>query len=341
MRKINNLKIIFLIFKNTYRFSALGNFAKSNKYNKYLLISLSGRVLSILGKFLYFLKLGKFISLDGEPYLSDEKISANIHFKGTSLKIPKEYVKEKNNFVNISNPVLYNEKKFFQIYPIIKKITKMNKNPKIIFMGKFSYAPKRNSILDTKNLNSKKNLLLDNFKLVDDNKYWDRNIFSNNMIAKFDNYKILKTFLREKILLEINKEFKKYLEVYGETKQKINLNFIQPIHKINEINKIYKGNLCLDTGSILGSVSLHPRSLNIIESGGLLIQAHQFDAHKIWNRNYKNYIANNIERMKELIDLYLTNHGSSNDALQELYKQFKNSQIQNEKSLKKLFKNYE
>ena len=141
-------------------------------------------------------------------------------------------------------------------------------------------------------------------------------------------------------LIEINRDFKKYLEVYGETKNKININFIKPTYKIDKIKKIYKGNLCLDTGSILGSVSLHPRSLNIIESGGLLIQAHQFDANKIWGKNYKSFISNNIEQMKQLIDLYLNNYDSSNDALQELHKKFKNSQSQNEKSLKKLFKNY-
>ena len=36
---------------------------------------------------------------------------------------------------------------------------------------------------------------------------------------------------------------------------------------LNKVKKIYKGNICLDTGSIMGSLSLYPRSIQILESG--------------------------------------------------------------------------
>ena len=103
-------KIIFLVFKNNYRFNALGNFAKTSKYEDILLISLGGRFKSFIGKILYFFRLGKFISIDGDPILNDEKLSINFWFTGTSLKISKNSKHLKNNFVNMSNPVIGDEK---------------------------------------------------------------------------------------------------------------------------------------------------------------------------------------------------------------------------------------
>ena len=61
--------IIFLIFKSNYRFYALGNFGKTKKYLDYKIISLGGRFKSILGIILYYLNIGKFISIDGNPFL--------------------------------------------------------------------------------------------------------------------------------------------------------------------------------------------------------------------------------------------------------------------------------
>ena len=68
-----NKRYIFLIFRSNYRKSTIGNFGKSNSYGDIKLISLSGRIKSIFGRILYFFKIGKFISVDGD-LLRDEKI---------------------------------------------------------------------------------------------------------------------------------------------------------------------------------------------------------------------------------------------------------------------------
>ena len=86
-----NKKYIFLIFRNDFRKATIGNFGKSNSYGNINLISLSGRIKSIFGRILYFLKLGKFISVDGDPFLEDEKNSINIWFSGTSQKVTKRF----------------------------------------------------------------------------------------------------------------------------------------------------------------------------------------------------------------------------------------------------------
>ena len=81
------MKIVFLVFRNNYRFSALGNFAKSRKYGDVLIISLGGKFKSIIGSCLYYLRIGKFISIDGSPFLENRNNSINFWLTGTSLKI--------------------------------------------------------------------------------------------------------------------------------------------------------------------------------------------------------------------------------------------------------------
>ena len=48
------------------------------------------------------------------------------------------------------------------------------------------------------------------------------------------------------------------------------------------LKKLYKGNICLDLGSVEGSSSFYPRSNQIIESGGLILQNKQSDFQKEW-----------------------------------------------------------
>ena len=78
----------------------------------------------------------------------------------------------------------------------------------------------------------------------------------------------MKTYLREKVIFEINKNFKNNFLVYGQSIKDSDIKFISPIFNLDKIKKIYEGNLCIDTGSNTGSLSLHPRSIQILESGG-------------------------------------------------------------------------
>ena len=79
--------------------------------------------------------MGKFISIDGDPVLTDKNSSINLWYTGTTLKILKQYRYLENNFVNMNNPVIKKEQNLFQVYPIIKRRQNINKEIKIIFMG--------------------------------------------------------------------------------------------------------------------------------------------------------------------------------------------------------------
>ena len=82
------------------------------------------------------------------------------------------------------------------------------------------------------------------------------------------------------------------------------IKFMNPIFNLEKVKEIYKGNLCIDTGSIMGSLSLYPRSIQILESGGLLIQTKQFDSNFIWGNLYEKVISNDIENLLSNLDIF-------------------------------------
>ena len=131
--------------------------------------------------------------------------------------------------------------------------------------------------------------------------------------------------MREKIILEVNKNFKNNFLVYGENTKSNNIKFINPEFNLSKIKKIYKGNLCLDTGSIMGSLSIYPRSIQIIESGGLLLQAKQYDAKYVWNNLSEKIISNNLEKLLTDLEIFLSNSKKCNEILELIENKFNDS----------------
>jgi hypothetical protein len=334
--RIFNKKFIFLIFRNNYRYNAIGNFSKNRIYKKFFFINLSGKIKSVLGKILYILNLGNFISIDGDPFL-DKKNSINIWFSGTTLKIKKDYLNHKNNYVNIINPAIIKKENYFNVYPLIDNFKNFKFNNKIIFMGKFHFKPLDHSFFNYKKLNEIKDNLLNDFTLVDNKKFWLE--YSENIpqIKKFENYKIIKTFLRTEILKKINKYFKKYLYIYSENFNEDNFNCLKPEYNIKKIKKIYQGNLCIDTGPIPGSVSFSPRAIQIFESNGLLIQTEQNDSKKKLNNLYYDLTAKNINDYLTKIEILLTKKNKQDEIVKKIKNFSYECKINMEKNLLKIF----
>ena len=329
-------KIVFLVFGSNHRISALGNFGKSKMYKDILLISLGGRFKSIFGRILYLLKIGNFIGIDSKPFFKSEKNSINLWFNGT-WKISKKFKNYRNNFVNIYNPIIDEEQKLFQIYPIIFRNKKFYHKPKIIFMGKIWYMPVDN-LLDSNFLFSNEHKILENFEIIDHKKFWQNDQSKQNVEFVYKKYRIVKTYLREKIILKIKDQFKNNFYIYGEDSKNIGIEFNNPVYNPSLIKKIYEGNICIDTGPVPGSSSLHPRSLMILESNGLLIQAKQNDSFKIWGDLNEKIIFNNIENLLNGIDLMLTDQNKFNEYLDNIYEKFKNSDHKIYKTLNETIK---
>ena len=328
------MKLIFLGFRNSYRFKALGNFGKSAFYGKYLVINLAGRWRYLLSKLIYFLRIGKFISIDGDPFIKDTDRGINLWLTGTRLKITKKYKGYSNNYMNMTNPIIGNEDNIFKFYPIIKKKHVLKIDKKIIFMGNSVFYENDNS--DILKLQYAKKKILEDFTLIDDKNFWNKNLDLSNIDLIFNKYKILKTFLREEILSEVNKNFGKYLAIYGDS-QNNKFNYLPSVYKLDKMKKIYEGNICLDTGSIMGSMSINTRSIQIIESGGLLFQSAQQDANNVWHDLIKRTTFSNLNKLNIILDKLLTENDYTNKLFTEQQDFFENSKIKIEKNLDETF----
>ena len=328
------MRLIFFSFKHRYREKELNNFLNTRIYGKYFILNLGGPFKYFIAKILLFLKIGKAISCDGRPLIADKSRGINFWMRGTSLNIPSNLKNLNNNFVTINN-ALFQEKKVFQIYPINIKKTQIQDDLKIIYVSRVSIETN----LEEKNIWEKyKTQLIEDFSLIDDKKFFEKiSPDNNNELKKFDLYKKLKLLLRFEIIKNIKLRFDKKINLIGDDWSSFSFNSSPSIYNIKKIKKIYKGNICLDLGSMLGSISLYSRSNQIIESGGLIIQSFQSDSREIWGNIHDKILFKNLSDLISLIEKLLNNKVYCSTLLQEISKNFSDSKKFIEKSLDKVF----
>ena len=328
------MNLVFFSFRHRYRQKELNNFLNSRIYGKYFILNLGGPLKHLIAKILLFLRIGKAISCDGRPLIADKSRGINFWMRGTTLNIPGNLKNLNNNFVTINNPLLQ-DKKVFQIYPINIKKTQIQDNLKIIYVSKVNIEAN----LEEKNIWEKhKTQLIEDFSLIDNKIFWEK-IFpnDNNELKKFELYKKLKLLLRFEIIKNIKTRFDKKLNLIGDDWSFFSFNSLPSIYNIKKIKKIYKGNICLDLGSMLGSISLYSRSNQIIESGGLIIQSFQSDSKEIWKNLHDKILFKNLSDLISLVEKLLNNKKYCFTLLQEISENFRYSNKSIEKRLDKIF----
>ena len=328
------MRLIFFSFKHRYREKELNNFLNTRIYGKYFILNLGGPFKYFIAKILLFLKIGKAISCDGRPLIADKSRGINFWMRGTSLNIPSNLKNLNNNFVTINN-ALFQEKKVFQVYPINIKKTQIQDDLKIIYVSRVSIETN----LEEKNIWEKyKTQLIEDFSLIDNKKFFEK-IFpdNNNELKKFNLYKKLKLLLRFEVIKSIKARFDKKINLIGDDWSSFSFNSLPSIYNIKKMKKIYKGNICLDLGSMLGSISLYSRSNQIIESGGLIIQSVQSDSREVWGNIHDKILFKNLSDLITLIEKLLNNKVHCSNLLHEISKNFSESKKFIEKSLDKIF----
>ena len=131
----------------------------------------------------------------------------------------------------------------------------------------------------------------------------------------------------------------KKLNIVGDDWKSLSFDTYPSNYNMKQIKKLYSGNICLDLGSMLGSMSLYSRSNLIIESGGLIIQSSQSDSKKIWGDLYDKILFNNLSNLTTLIEKLLNDNQYCSILLQKIYENFRNSNKFIEKSLDNIFYN--
>ena len=333
------MKLIFFSFRANYRKMLFNNFIQNNIYGKYIVINLGGPIKHYIAKFFLFLGIGKGISCDGNPLISN--ISKGINFwSKNSLHLEEDKKKFNNNFFSINNSHI-SKNNIFQIYPVKIFKSKLKKNPKIIFISRMdtNVTPEEKNIWDIN-----KDRLLENLHLIDDQDYWNKNILdTTNEKIKFSVYLKLKLLLRYEIIKSLKSKFEEQMVIIGNDwkdypiKSMTSPEIGSKEYNQKNISNIYKGNICLDLGSLVGSISLYHRSLQIIEAGGLIVQSTQHDSKEVWGSLSDKIIFNNIKEAILMIEKILYNEKYSSDLYNEIYYKFNKSEKLMEQSLDKIF----
>jgi len=324
------------VFKHRLRIPAWNNFIKIKKIKNYKIIDLSGPIkyflfskllIIIVSLFHKKLKNWILISCDGLPFV--KRNGVNMWFGGTRLKIPTQFKKYKNNLCIIKN-VLLDKKNFITLYPNNLKKTIFNKNFKIVYASsiKLNYSKKSKGVW-----NRYKSKIIKDFTLIDQKKFWLKKIFKNLDQKNSEKiYRDLKSFLRIHVIKEIKKKFSERLVIIGDDWKDYIKNAQPSNHNLQYIKDSYSGNICLDFGSRWGDCSLHPRSIEILESGGYLLQTTQSDTNSTFGHLK---IFNTFNTTKELItkiNLYEQNYNLLDLNFQKIFTHYEN----NEKNYKTL-----
>ena len=185
-------------------------------------------------------------------------------------------------------------------------------------MGKVYFEPSKFSLFDDKKLNQIKDDLLNDFTLIDNNDFWLEFAKNKSEVEKFDNYRIVKTFMRKEILKKINKYFKKHLYVYSNNFSKDKFQYLKPVYDIKKVYDIYKGNLCIDTGPIPGSVTFSPRAIQIFESQGILIQAEQKESKSKLKNLHDDLVAKNINDFLSKIEILFSKKNKREEIMDKI-----------------------
>ena len=324
----------FFIFKYRFRRHAFNNFLKIKKIKNYRIFDLSGPIKYFLfSKILIFItkifnkKFNKFIfiSCDALPLIKNNGV--NIWFAGTSLRVPNEYKKLKNNIPMIRNFIRY-EENFISLFPRNLKKVDFKKQFKIIYIGGLKV---NNSKISLKIWKKYKLKILNNLSLIDDKIFW-KNLKIKN---KDDIYKIyldLKYLIRLNVIIILKKKFKKDLIIVGNDWKKYIKDSLPSNHNIDFIKSLYQGNICLDFGSSWGDNSLYPRSVEIIESGGFLLQSLQADSSKKFKSLKKITNFDSVKDLIKKISLYKEDYNNLNLNYKKIYSFF-SSDMKNYRTL--------
>ena len=327
------MNLIYFAFKHRYRFKDLNNFLKSRIYGNYILLNFSGPFKHYLSKILILLKIGRAISCDGRPLIKNKSQGYNFFIRGTDLNIPTDLLDLDNNIVAIKHPLLENNK-IFQIYPVNIKKNKMNDDIKIIFMSSIKLETNEEESLFWE---THKEKILSNFATLDDKYFWQNNLANKKLFEINRFYRITKSLLRFEIVAYLKKNYDKKFVLIGEDWRKYSIDSFKSNYNTKKNKKIYKGNICLDTGSLEGSSSLYSRANQIIESGGLIVQNYAFDASEHWKDLKQDLLFKNFDELRNIIDKLINNLELSNILLDKISKHFKNSNISMEETLNRYF----
>ena len=291
---------IILMYGGKYRITQLNSCLRYFRIDGTILFSTKSY---LLFKFIFFFFKKKVIPifLDGK-FITGNYSKYYILWFNTANEIPDLRKKNKNNLFLCLDP-----KKDNNLFPLTTKIKsgfilKLNKNTKIVYISEVNI----NVNNDVKNFwNKNKNEILNNLDKVNNINFINEIFFTEGK-ENYINYIQLKNLLRFELINFINKYFSKNLLLVGKDWAQLGFSAKTIQYNTSFRKKSYMNNICLDFGSKSGLNSLYPRTVEILENKGFLLQSKQHDSElfkKNLPNNYDFYNSSDelIDRVNNLL----------------------------------------
>lgn len=336
---IKKTHFFIFVFKYRFRKIAFNNFLKIREIKNYKIIDLSGPfkyflfsklLIFVVTSFAKVFKNITLISCDGLPFI--KKNAVNLWFGGTNLKIPKEFKYYKNNIPMIKNSIT-KEKNLVNLYPCFLRNNTFNKKFKIVFVGRLNLSNSSEVKILWKKFNK---IIMNNLSIIEDVNFLKK-VGAQDIEHTKKIYLGLKSEIRLNIIKNIKIKFKNDVIVVGSDWKDHIKNSIEDNHDVEFIRNLYKGNLCLDLGSKWGNNCLYPRSVDIMESSGMLLQLKQSDSKVIFGDLSKFITFDSYFQLSNIILKYKRNFNFLNTNHEKIFSLFKNNEM-NYKTFNK-FKN--
>ena len=321
-----NKKFFFFIFKHRYRKNIFNNFLNIKKIYNYRIYDLSGPykyylfskiLIYLVEKFHIFFQNFCLISCDGRPII--RKNGINMWFGGTSHKIPANYKDLKNN-CHVFENFIKKEENLIKLFPTKINFSPLNKKLKIIFIGSFTFS--KYKIVNTI-WKKEKNRIFKNYNIIEKKFFWKKyNLDKDKHVLSY--YIGLKDLIRFHSIQKLNKKFKKDLLIVGNCWKPYIKSSLKSNHDLQYVKSLYASNICIDFGSKWGSNSLYPRSVNIIESGGILLQMKQTDSKTVYGKIAKDMSFNSFDDLTKKINKLINFKKESNNLYLNQFKTFNN-----------------
>ena len=330
------MKKTIFFFLSEYRITCLGNLF-NNAYNKFNLIPITSLDTNIEQQ-IYNLTLQypeRFKVIYSDNYYIETRKGQKRIFWNNELRNspPPTQLEEMDQALwMVFNPLAGNANKLFMLYPSIASESKPLSSPSIVYIGEIK---KEISTLARTVFKEHFPRIINNYLLIDE-------LVASLKLCidkRYEIYGELKALLRIHCINLIKNKFPNKVILIGDDWKAYHEDALPNNYDKAYKQQLYQGNICLDIGSWSGSSSLYPRSIEILESGGILIQLKQIDSKIYTTAFQKLAIANNDIELISRINRLLNWGWNRKKYYKELRINFQNSVEMQENFLESLFSN--
>lgn len=299
------MHIIFFFFRSRYRYSHVGNLFVTRQCGRLRFIPVVGIWAVVLEPLLHhFSRLFRFSLI----YTDKEFPSRRGRFRlwwNTPEELGPEYL-NRSPLMVCGNPVRIMPR--CQFYPVMPEVRECPSKTfgaiRAVYMGEVQLPNDPMVVLAWSRW---RDALLEDLTLLTTVAFWDHNFVGVDDAERYALYRGFSNLIRFECVQALQAAGVP-IALYGRQWRDLGISSAEDMFDADERRRLYRGNLCLDFGSKSGSDSLYQRTIEVVENGGLLIQARRADSARVFGVELAERIT-----FRRLVDL----PGMISDLLQD------------------------